>query len=124
VPYSLELYGDSDKSEADMRTSPRTSEGNKGRNGSDARGVLLYRIYRFCHALNELFSSDYSNWLSSKRYQASANASKPATTSEYIYVVRDMMELLSSDAEVSGSRKMNTAARMARSYQCLAAPIT
>lgn len=87
----------------------------------DARGVLLYRIYRFNHALSELFSSNYSHWMS-KRHGSSN--SKTVRISEYIYVQRDVLELLSPDSEISGERKMATANRMGSSYKCLAIPTT
>lgn len=87
----------------------------------DARGALIYRLYRFSHALNDLFSSNYAHWMTN-RDSAMANASKNVKISEYIYIVRDVAELLSPDGEVSGARKLATAARMSTAYKCLAVP--
>jgi hypothetical protein len=52
-----------------------------------------------------------------------ANATKSVKVSEYIYIQRDLCELLSPDYEVCGARKLATAARMSSSYKCLAIPI-
>lgn len=77
----------------------------------DARGLLLYRLYRFCNALHALFASNYHNWLASK--------GRPAAISEYVYILRDVTQLLAPEAEVSGERKLATASRMSGSYVCL-----
>lgn len=48
--------------------------------------------------------------------------SKTVRISEYIYIQRDVLELLSPDSEVSGERKIATVNRMGNSYKCLAIP--
>lgn len=89
---------------------------------SEARGVLMYRLFRFSFALNELFSSNYAHWMTNRNLASSPR--EVVRISEHIYLTRDMLELLSPDAEVSGLRKLAAADRMGSSYKCLAVPAT
>jgi ATP synthase regulation protein NCA2 len=85
----------------------------------ESKGLLVYRLFRLNHALHALFSSNYHNWMT---YKYAPPASRSVAVSEYVYILRDIAELLSPDSEVNGERKLATAARMIASYNCLAVP--
>jgi hypothetical protein len=116
-----------------------------------ARGKMCYHLTRLRIALDRLFLTNY--WANSDNDPNSNNSNKQTnnagmfsslfgvfkvtfqtvfgsvpsleihSNSEFVSVTKDVALLASPDFEVSAQRKLQTAARMRLSYQCLVAPM-
>jgi hypothetical protein len=116
-----------------------------------ARGKLCYHLTRLRIALDRLFLTDY--WANSDKDNGNYGSRKQSlsplspygifgvlrtvfstvfgsfpsleihSVSEFVSVSKDVALLASPDFEVSAQRKLQTAARMRSSYQCLVPPV-
>ena len=111
-----------------------------------SRGLLCFHLFRLRVTINRLFvTAKYGDgppatgWLAFIMYpltQAFSSVTIPQSddkmsgwkepfmeNSEFSSLVKDVVQLLSPDFEVSGAQKIATAARMRVSYQCLVSPL-